>query len=172
MSLFGHALRRVSNPKILWCKCMPQVWLCTHPHSRYIAPSKQKDRFPLLMHEIYVCKHLRKPHWLIDRQKRGSVDHICLFQVKFAKHLNHCLGKLVHWLKVCGLAHAHILVNENTINSMSKEANRCRAYTRQQELTSGILLAFEVGILVPHTIENSQEQFSWHPKAAPEYVLR
>jgi hypothetical protein len=78
---------------------------------------------PLPMHAVNAAKHPRKPPTLIDGQESGSVIHVWLSRVIFAKQRNNILAKPVHGFMACGLAHAHVIINEITYHSICKLPN-------------------------------------------------
>jgi hypothetical protein len=90
----------------------------------------------------------------------------------FTKHCNNILAKTVHGFTTCGIAHAHIDINEITWYSICKLPNGHGTFLVRGEanLTGTIILSLEVVILIPHAIENHQEQFSRHPIATTECV--
>jgi hypothetical protein len=65
----------------------------------------------------------------------------------------------------CGLAHAHVIVNEITWHSICKLSNGRGAFQVRGEanLTVAIILGLELVIIVSDTIENDQKQYSGHP---------
>jgi hypothetical protein len=75
------------------------------------------------MHAVNAAKHPRKPPTLIDGQESGSVIHVWLSQVIFTKQRNNILAKPVHGFMACGLAHAHVIINEITYHSICKLSN-------------------------------------------------
>jgi hypothetical protein len=74
---------------------------------------------------------------------------------------------------VCGLAHAHIIVNEITWHSICNLPNVRRTCLVRGEanLTGAIVLGFELVIIVPHAIENDQKQCSGHPISVMKCLL-
>jgi hypothetical protein len=84
---------------------------------------------PLPMHAVNATKHPRKPPTLVDGQEAGSVIHVWLSQVIFAKHRNNILTKPVHGFMTCGLAHANVIVNEITWHSICKLLMACRLHS-------------------------------------------
>jgi hypothetical protein len=103
---------------------------------------------PLSMHAVNAAKHPRKPHTLVDGQEAGSVIHVWLSQVIFAKHRNNILAKLVHGFMACGLAHANVIINEITWHSICKLSNGRGTFLVRGEadLTGAIILGLEVVI--------------------------
>jgi hypothetical protein len=66
----------------------------------------------------------------------------------------------VHRLKTSGRAHSQVLDNKITGNSICKHVNSCQNFLvrGQAKLTGSIRSASEVGVVVPHTFQNSHEQ--------------
>jgi hypothetical protein len=73
-----------------------------------------------------------------------------------AKHRNNILTKPVHGFMACGLAHAHVIVNEITWHSICKLPNSRGTFLVRGEanLTRAIVLGLKEVIVVSHTIEN------------------
>jgi hypothetical protein len=106
-----------------------------------------------------AAKHPRKPPTLVDGQETGSVIHVCLSQIIFAKHHNNILAKPIHGFMACGLAHANVIVNEIIWHSICKLPNGRRTFLVREEadLTGAIILGLEVVIVVSDAIENDQK---------------
>src|SRR4051812_10188790 len=104
---------------------------------------------PLPMNAVDAVKHTRKPPSLVDGQKMGSVFGVWLSQVNFAKHRNNRAAKPVRSLMACGLAHAHVIVEEVIGDSICKLSNGSRIFLVRGEtnLTGAIVLGLEVAIV-------------------------
>jgi hypothetical protein len=116
------------------------------------------------MHAVNAATHSRKPPTLVDGQVVGSVIHVWLSQVIFAKYRNNILAKPTHGFMACGLAQAHVIVNEITWHSICKLSNGCGTFLVRGEanITSAIVLGLELVIVVSDAIENDQKQFFGH----------
>jgi hypothetical protein len=134
--------------------------------------STKRTVHPLQIHAVNAAKHPRKPSTLVDGQEAGSIIHVWLSQVIFAKYRNNILAKPVHGFMACGLSHANVIINEITWHSICKLSNGRGTFLVRGEadLTGAIIFALKVVIIVSDAIENDQKELSGHSIATTKFL--
>jgi hypothetical protein len=147
--------------------------MVVHPScAYYIATVKQKDIFFTSNACNLYFRAFSKYLWFIDQQQSLGVSNIWLSHVNFPEDHNHCYAELVHWVKTCGLVHAHVLMKKITITPYASMWIDVKHFGKKiSQSYSRHLSCIWRTSLDPSHHHNSREQLSWHLKASPQYVL-